>query len=196
MKRLSALLFALFVFLPAGIQAADWDVDQLMRTLAANGAGRAKFTETRHISLLDQPLVVSGELVYAPPAKLERHATHPLAESMVLDGDHLRLTREGKSHDLNLRDYPEVAALIGAVRATLGGDRATLERDYALLISGNRARWRLNLMPNSTLAHIVLRIDISGSEGQIEGVDILQADGDRSEMRLEPLTLSSPPPKP
>ncbi|MDR2690046.1 MAG: outer membrane lipoprotein carrier protein LolA [Azoarcus sp.] len=184
MKSLSALFFLL---LSASVAHADWDVDQLMRALAANGAKRAAFTETRYLALLDQPLVVSGELVYVPPDRLERHATQPVEESMVLDGERLRLTREGKSHELGLRDYPEVAALIGAIRAALAGERAALERDYALSISGDRARWRLNLLPNNTaLAQIVLRIDLSGSEGHIEGVDVLQADGDRSEMRIAP----------
>jgi outer membrane lipoprotein-sorting protein len=174
---------ALFV-LPA--HAADWDIEQLMQTLAANGAGRVRFTETRHLVLLDQPLVITGELVYLPPNRLERHGQTPVVETMIFDGTQLILTREGKTHTLSVRDYPAVGALIGAIRATLAGERRTLERDYALSLSGERAHWRLSLLPSDpALAQIVLRIQVSGSDNRIERVDILQADGDRSELRIE-----------
>lgn len=182
-------LFALLIGLLAGpAHAAGWDVAELMKTLAANGGGRVRFVETRHLAILDQPLSTTGELVYRAPARLERHTETPVRESMVLDGDTLTLTRDGKTHSLRLRDYPEIAALIASIRATLAGDRKTLERSYALSLSGNATQWALDLLPSDpAVAKVVLRISISGSRGEVRAVDILQADGDRSEMRIEPV---------
>ncbi|MCK9259103.1 MAG: LolA-related protein [Azoarcus sp.] len=182
-------LLALLIGLLAGhAHAAGWDVAALMKTLAGNGGGKVRFVETRHLAILDQPLSTTGELVYRAPARLERHTETPVRESMVLDGDTLTLTREGKTHSLRLRDYPEVAALIESIRATLAGDRKTLERSYALSLSGTAEQWSLDLLPSDpAVAKVVLRISIGGSRGEVRTVDILQADGDRSEMRIEPV---------
>ncbi len=167
--------------------AADWDLARLMRTLAANAGGRVSFVETRHLAILDQPLTTTGTLVYVAPARLERYTETPVRESMVLDADTLTLTREGKTHTLRLRDYPEAAALIESIRATLAGDRATLERTYALSLGGTAAQWTLDLLPaDQAVAKVVVRIRVSGSEGEVLGMEIFQADGDRSVMRIEP----------
>lgn len=181
-----ASLFALLAPLPAQAAAA-WDLPQLMELLAANGGGRVRFTETRHLAMLDAPLVATGELVYVPPARLERHTETPVRETMVLDGDTVNLSREGRTHSLKLRDYPEAAALIESIRATLAGDRKALERTYALGLSGNPGQWALDLLPSDpAVAKVVLRIRVTGSRGLVRGVEIQQADGDRSVMRIEP----------
>ncbi|GHT85843.1 hypothetical protein AGMMS49543_17920 [Betaproteobacteria bacterium] len=186
MRAFVSFCFACLALFVVPAHAAGWDIDQLMQRLAANGAGRVHFTETRHLVLLDQPLVISGELVYVPPNRLERHSQTPVVETMIFDGSQLILTREGKTHTLSVRDYPAAGALIGAIRATLAGERHTLERDYALSLSGARAQWKLSLLPSDpALAQIVLRIQVSGSDGRIERIDILQADGDRSELRID-----------
>ena len=167
--------------------AGQWDVAALMEVLAGNPGGRVRFVETRHISLLDGTLESRGELVFVPPDRLERHTEAPQRESMVLAGGTLSLERGGRSHTLRLRDYPEVAALIDSIRATLAGDRAALERHYALSVGGSAAAWTLDLLPHdSELARIVLRISMAGEGAHVSRVDILQADGDRSSMRIWP----------
>jgi outer membrane lipoprotein-sorting protein len=181
-----ALLLALALPAPAA-HTAEWDLATLMQTLAANPGGRVRFVETRHLAILDQPLESRGELVYRAPSRLERHNEAPLRESMVLDGDTLSLTREGRTHNLRLRDYPEAAALIESIRATLAGDLASLQRSYAVSLSGRAEAWTLHLLPSDPqLAQLVLRIRIDGSQGLVNAVEILQADGDRSSMRIEP----------
>ncbi len=183
--RLLALLAAM-LSAPA-VTAAGWNLDSLMQRLAANAGGRVQFEETRHLAILDQPLRATGELVYIAPARLERHTETPVRESMVLDGDTLTLTREARTHTLSLRDYPEAAALIDSIRATLAGDLAALQRTYAVSLAGSEQAWTLDLLPaDPQVAQVVLRITIRGSGAVVRGVDILQADGDRSSMKIAP----------
>lgn len=180
-----ATAFALLTPSPA-VANTPWDLTQLMQALASNGGGRVRFSETRHLALLDAPLLATGELVYVPPARLERHTETPVRETMVLDGETLSLTREGRSHTLKLRDYPEAAALIESIRATLAGDRKALERTYALSLSGTATQWALDLLPSDpAVTKVVLRIRVTGSRGLVRGVEIQQADGDRSVMRID-----------
>ena len=111
----------------------------------------------------------------------------------MLDGDALTLSRPSGELHMELRDYPDVAALIESIRSTLAGNRAALERNYLLSLSGERADWTLDLLPSNTdIAALVLRIRIEGQGGQVHAVEILQADGDRSVMQITPLAPATP----
>jgi len=192
MRQLALWLATLLLAAPASA-AAPWSIDTLMQALARNRGGTAHFVERKYLAVLDTPIESTGELVYKAPNRLERHARTPRPESMVLDGDALTLTRESGSLHMNLRDYPDAAALIESIRSTLAGDRDALARNYRLGLSGPREGWTLDLSPSDQrIAELVLRIRIEGHGGQIDTVDILQADGDRSVMKITPVTNANP----
>ena len=73
-NRLLCCLFLLAMALPA---SAAFDVGQLMTDLAKNKGGKAKFTEKKYISLLDKPVVSSGEMSYTAPDRLEKRTLTP-----------------------------------------------------------------------------------------------------------------------
>ena len=165
--------------------AAGWDIASLMELLSRNQPGRATFNETRHLALLDRPLESSGELRFTPPNRLERRTLAPGSDSLVVDGDVLTLERAGRRHTLSLREHPEIAVFIESIRGTLAGNRAALERAYALALEGEAKRWILVLKPLSpAAAKFVARIEVSGRQADIHQVDIFQADGDRSLMTI------------
>jgi hypothetical protein len=167
--------------------AADWDVAALLQMLRAHPPGRAHFVETKEISVLDRPLESSGELVFTPPDRLEKHVTSPGDERMVADRERLTLERGGRKQELALADYPQVAVLVESIRGTLAGDRVALERLYRLDLWGDAQGWRLTLTPrDAALAKLVTRVTIEGSQASVQRVTVEQADGDRSLMRIIP----------
>jgi outer membrane lipoprotein-sorting protein len=183
MKQALALLL-----LPlAAAPALAWDLDSLMRGLARQQGGRATFTETKTIALLDRPVVSSGELRYAPPARLEKRTERPKPELLLLDGDTLTLERGKQKFTVRLAEQPEALAFVDSLRGTLNGDKAALERSYKLRLTGNEARWTLDLLPNDRrIAAFVVRITFGGTHNRVEWIRYLQADGDRSVMTIEP----------
>lgn len=171
--------------LPAG--AAGFDVDTLMGLLAAQGERHARFTEKKYLAVLDQPVESSGTLAFAPPDRLERRTLQPRAETLQVAGDELRLERDGRSTSLRLSSMPEVMVLVDSLRDTLAGNRRGLEQDYALHLSGSHRQWSLALLPSDPkVAQLVLRVTISGRADKVDQVEILQGDGDRSVMRIQP----------
>lgn len=166
--------------------AADaWNVERLMSTLGRQTEGRATFTERKYLAVLDAPVESSGELRFRAPDRLEKITVKPRPESLVLEGDTLTVTRGERRHVVKLSDYREVAAFVDSIRATLAGDRAALERTYALTLGGTAERWKLTLLPRDpAMAEVVLRITITGSRAQLGEIEILQADGDRSVMQI------------
>lgn len=185
-RLVAALLVVAALFAPAvGTAAESWTLNQLMQALGRHSSGQASFTERKYLAVLDQPVESSGELRFQAPDRLEKITLKPKVESMVLEGNTLTVTRGKKQFNLRLSDYNEVAGFIDSIRATLAGDRATLERTYALHLSGGAERWTLSLLPRDPrMAEIVVRINIGGSRGRLREIEILQADGDRSVMQI------------
>ena len=184
MKRLLAgLLFA--VALPA---FAAFDLAQLMNDLAKHKGGKAKFVEKKTISLLDKPVVSTGEMTYIAPAYLEKRTLTPKPEILILDKDMLSIERDKQKLSINLSNQPEALAFIDSIRGTLTGNRAALEKNYGLYLSGTSDKWVLTLLPSEPkIAALVLRIVVTGSKNQIRSIEYLQADGDRSLMTIEAL---------
>lgn len=167
--------------------AADWDLQQLMDSLARHKSGRATFVETRRLAVLTKPIESSGELVYVAPDKLEKRTLKPRTESMVVDGDALTVERGNRKYQVQLQAYPELAAFIDSIRGTLAGDRKALERSFQLGMSGAADGWVLQLTPlDERMKAVVQRIRIAGARDQVSSIEITQADGDSSLMVIEP----------
>jgi outer membrane lipoprotein-sorting protein len=165
---------------------AAWDIDQLMQALAGNKVSRASFVEKKYLAMLDAPVTSSGELLFTAPDRLERRTLKPRPESVVLQGGTMTMTRGHREMALKLQDYPAIGALTESIRATLAGDRAALERHYALKLEGSQARWSLTLVPTEARTRaFVLQIRIDGERGEVRTVEVEQSDKDRSVMTIQ-----------
>jgi hypothetical protein len=167
---------------------AALDLDQLMAELARNPGGQARFVEKRHLALLDKPVVATGEMRYTPPDRLEKRTLTPQVETMLLDKDTLSVERDRRRMTIRLSSRPEVAAFVDSIRSTLAGDRVALERSYRLSLSGSLDNWVLTLAPrDARITELLRSITVKGVRQQVLGIDYLQADGDRTEMTIEPV---------
>lgn len=162
-------------------------VDRTLARIARRGAHETGFVEQRFLRFLDAPVESSGRLSYRPPDRLERITDTPKAESMVLDGDTLSMTRDGKTRSLSVSQLPAVGALVGSIRDLLAGNRSALEKRYRAIAQGDDENWQLVLLPSDAeLATLVTRIVVAGQADRIATIEIQQADGDRSLMTLRP----------
>jgi hypothetical protein len=166
--------------------AAEWNIDQLMLSLAQIRTSHASFVEKKSIAMLDKPVESSGELLYIAPDHLEKRTLKPKPESMTVDGDTLLIERGRQKHRLQLQDYPELAAFIDSIRGTLAGERRALERHYKLSLEGIAAHWTLQLLPvDEKMQAVVKSIRIAGVENTVRSIEITQRDGDSSLMLIE-----------
>lgn len=166
-----------------------FDLPDLMGLLAQHRSGEARFTEQREVANLDAPLTSSGTLSFEAPDRFVRRTLQPRVETMAVEGNTLTLTRGGKSRQFTLDAAPEAVAIVEAVRGTLTGNAAALQRHFRTRLSGPAERWSLLLEPLDTrLAHQVREIRLDGQRGELRGVTVEMRDGDRSVMQVEPLT--------
>lgn len=168
---------------------AAFDIDQLMGDLARHRGGKARFVETRTLAMLDRPVQSSGEMSYQPPDRLEKRTFKPYAETVVLDKDILSVERDQRRMSIQVASRPEAQAFVESVRSTLSGNRPALEKHYRLELSGSRQDWSLVLLPVDTaVAALIRRITVTGQGNQVRRIEYLQADGDRSELSIEPVS--------
>lgn len=180
-------LIVLFGLCLAGTAcAADWTLQELMRLMAQQRSGKAIFVEKKTMALLEKPLESSGELSFDAPDRLEKRTLIPRQESMVLEGDKLTVTLQGKRPmNLRLQDYPAAAVTVESIRGTLAGDLAALEKNYAVEFSGHAGKWQLQLTPvHDDVAKFLRTVTIAGSQANVRTIRFEQVDGDRMEMTI------------
>ena len=199
--RLSAL-FLIWLFLPGPApmslaqlspqsegeaESPDWNVDQLIESLARNRQAEVRFEETAFSNLLTRPLKTHGILRFTPPDGLEKHITAPYDERYLVEGDRVLFESKtkGTNRTLSLHDYPALRAFIEAFRSTLANDVGTLKRFYRVTLQGEARRWVLMLHPlDKSVQELVTSIRFSGEREQVSSIEILAPDGDRSVMLI------------
>jgi len=182
-----ALLLALSFGLAAGAAAgsADLALDELLAGLKARAHRHERFTERFTTAVLERPLEASGELLYDAPDHLEKRTLRPRPERLVLDHHALTVERRHRTYQTTLAESPQLLPYIESIRATLAGDRPTLEALFHVDYASHGDDWSLDLRPLApSLAAEVATIRIAGTRAEVHRVVIERANGDRSAMTL------------
>ena len=176
-------------FAPPGATAASaFDLEALTALLATVRSGEATFVETRRIEMLDRTLTSSGRLTFKAPDVFVRETLKPRHEKLAVDGNTLTMSLGERSRTLQLDASPEAAVIVEAIRGTLTGNRAALERLFETRVVGDASAWTLELVPRDLrLRGQVASVRVSGRESAVREVRVLLADGDHSVMTIEPV---------
>ena len=110
--------------------AQELTLDSILAQFAQRQHGHVGYTEEVVSDLLERPLKTSGELFFDAPDRLEKRTLKPKAQQLIAEGDQLTLIRGRHRASMRLSDYPQLSPLLNGLRATLAGDRATLEKDF------------------------------------------------------------------
>jgi outer membrane lipoprotein-sorting protein len=192
LPRRAVLVLALAFAGRAG--AAGFDLDALMARLAQVRSGEAVFTEDRQVLQLDRTIRSSGRLSFAAPDVFVRETLRPTQERLAVQGNQLTITRGNRTHTALLDAVPEAAVIVEAIRGTLTGNRAVLERYFDTNLQGSPGQWQLQLVPRDPrLRGQVTQVRVAGRQAQVREVRISLADGDSSVMRIEPVAAGTRP---
>ena len=180
-------LFAIVLCVRAVEAQADESVrlEDLMTELGKVDRAEARFVEQKYMKVLKTPLESSGTLIYEAPDRMIKRTEKPKPETMTVDADRLTLERQGRTRTLRLQDYPVLWAFIESIRATLRGDLPSLQRFYAVDVSGEMQRWALSMKPKDPkMGRVISSIEIAGSQSKVKTVKVQETQGDRSMMTI------------
>ncbi len=174
-----------FAGMAAFADTQDSSLDAILALLAQHPHGHALYSEEVRSALLQRPLHSSGELFFDAPDRLEKKTLQPVAQDLIVEGEVLTMVRGKHRRSMQLGDYPQLTPLLVGMRATLAGDRATLEKNFQLSFAPSGAGWVLHLQPLASAgAPLYKHIEIRGTEGKVQGVTLERADGERTLMSL------------
>ena len=166
---------------------AMFDLAALTTLLQRTKSGDASFTETRRIEMLDRTLESRGTLSFRAPDTFIRETLAPRREKLAISGNTLTMSLGERSRTMQLDAAPEASVIVEAIRGTLLGNRALLEKLFESTVAGNADQWSLELVPRDLrLRGQVASVRVSGREQVVREVTVMQADGDRSVMTITP----------
>jgi outer membrane lipoprotein-sorting protein len=188
---LTALLPILWVLSSGAANPSDegarapTDAESLMQIFAASGGVRARFRESRHISILTDPIETGGMLYFAPPDRLARHTTRPGRSSIVVEAGRVSFADETGLHTIDIHTSEVAQALVGNLIVVLGGDLESLRASYSISFRSEGGHWTLDLEPRSRAVRgIIQRILFTGTGRELTGIETLESNGDRTIMGL------------
>lgn len=169
---------------------ADDPLTRLFAELGARPERHARFVERKFSALLKAPVESTGTLIFRAPDILERRTIEPQRESVRIQGS--VVTYEGapvrgqaQKRTLALSDAPLLEALVESLRATLAGNLPELRRHYDVTMKGSGQAWQLTLTPRArTLREAVERIELRGAGADINQLEIVEANGDLTLLRI------------
>lgn len=186
-------LIALGALCAAPARASDDELTRLFAELGTRRERHARFVERKFSALLKAPIESSGTMVFRAPDILERRTIEPQRELVRIQGS--VVTYEGaavrgqtQKRSFALADAPLLAALVESLRATLAGNLAELRRHYDVTKTGAGQAWGLTLVPRErALRDAVERIQLRGAGSDVNEVEIVEASGDLTLLRIIPL---------
>jgi outer membrane lipoprotein-sorting protein len=184
-----ALLACALAFACTGAGAQESELAKVMRMLSQVKSSNLRFTETKRMAALSEPLTLSGRLRYERDRVLERDIDSPYRERMIVEGQSVVVASpvRGKIRSYALRGVPAAWAFVEGLRATLGGDLETLERHFRVNFSGAAGAWKLELVPrDEEMARYVESIAFRGSRADVTSILVREAGGGSSLMTIRP----------
>jgi len=183
---------------PLAASTAPVDAATLVASLKRAAPSRTAYTEIRFSALLDRPLVLRGELEYLGPAQLGKRVDSPYREQTTIANGEATVRRGDRApRTFSLSQAPELEGFLRGFAALLGGDVATLARDFELDASGSTANWHLILKPHdSRLARRIGALEVDGAGRTPRCFRTREADGDVSMLLVDTLATTKLPMRP
>ena len=150
------------------------DTAWVLEKLARPAPMRTSFVEVRASRLLKEPLRLAGEYRRPDDDTLVREVRTPYAETTTIASGTGQATieRGSRSRTYSLERVPELANLQASFGALLAGDRAALQRYYAIATRGTRTRWIMVLVPKqASLAEKVKQIVLYGRGSELRCIE-------------------------
>jgi outer membrane lipoprotein-sorting protein len=165
--------------------AAPTELEALMQRFAESGGVRARFRESRHLSILTDPIETTGTLYFAPPDRLARHTTSPGRSRIVIEAGRVSLRDETGQRVFDFSTNEIAQALVGNLMVVFRGDLKLLRERYSISFDSTAERWTLDLEPRArALRSLIERVHFVGKGGDLAAMETREPNGDRTIMKF------------
>lgn len=188
--RWLSLLAALLAVAPSVAEEAGTtpcSLVQVLETRATMRESSAAFTQERQVQYVKEALHSSGRLRYVAPGYLEMVVEAPQPESFVYEDGVLTIDAAGSSRvrQVSVDSDPVLSAMFAALLGTLSGDQEALKSDFHVGFHAISCQWDMSLVPKlKRVLAKVSEVKLRGTDHRIDEAEIVQANGDRTVLRI------------
>lgn len=139
------------------------------------------FTQTRHVSIMDEDMVSKGHMSFAAPDHLEWRYTSPNPMGLVLDGETVTIESAGKSNTADTRQnrmYREISRLL---MGSISGSALTDSRTFETSVTKDKGFIVAELVPKKAELKRMwskMTMYFTASTMIADHIEILEAGGD------------------
>ena len=183
---------------PVAVESEAPDLNAFVARLARPAPARTAYTEVRFVRMLRKPLVLHGELEYGGADNLAKSVTTPYRETMIIAADNVVVHREGRAERaFSLDRAPELQALLSGFSALLGGNAATLQKNFTLQLVENAQNWTLTMTPSGAgLSKHLRDMVVDGAANEPRCFTLHESSGETSALLIGPLAAAKLPEAP
>jgi hypothetical protein len=147
------------------------------------------FMEKRQSQLLEEPLVLYGDVLFTQEGTLSKRIERPIQERVTISADSMELERKGRVRRVSLDKRAGVKVFYAGMRALLDGDTNALFELFDVSAANDEVYWSIQLVPKEAdLRTFVEKLTISGKGGRVLTVHTDQPGGDWQEMSFDPVS--------
>ena len=170
--------------------SAPTELEALMQRFAESGGVRARFRESRHLSILTDPIETTGMLYFAPPDRLARHTTSPGRSRIVIEAGRVSIGDETGQRVFDFSTNEIAQALVGNLMVVFRGDLKSLRERYSISFDSNEESWTLDLEPRSRAwRSIIERVQFTGKDRGLAAMETREPNGDRTIMKFSEIEI-------
>ena len=153
--------------------ASAADLGTILEGVAVHPPARVDYREERHNPMFKEPMVLTGHLEYLDAGKLRKVISTPFAEDILVDGDHVVVSRDGETRKLPLNRSRALKLILGAIEGLLAGDEARLAESFEFYLSGENDAWALRMTPVSeSISRRLTAIQVTGTDQSVSSIRI------------------------
>lgn len=135
------------------------------------------FVELRKNALLEQPMVLSGEIDFSVPGSLSKHITSPFEERVTISSAAVEIERNGETRRLPLKRKKGLVEFYTGLNALLNRDVVTLMALFDVESLSTGDTWSIVLIPtNTSLEKSLERMIITGKKTRVTVVRTVQSE--------------------
>ena len=186
MKQLGVTLLLFFSSLAHGDDSER--VAAILSDISTPRNEPISFIEKRQSQLLEEPLVLYGEVLFTQEGTLSKRIEKPFQERVTISAHSMEMERKGRIRRVSLDKRAGVKVFYAGMRALLDGDTSTLYELFDVsTFAAEDTNWTIALIPKEAdLRTFVEQLTISGQGGQVLTVHTDQPGGDWQEMSFRP----------
>lgn len=174
----------LFNVKAAGVEAIAVEVNtfeaaaiEILSRVETPASSVIPFVELRKNALLEQPMVLSGEIDFSVPGSLSKHITSPFEERVTISSAAVEIERNGETRRLPLKRKKGLVEFYTGLNALLNRDVVTLMALFDVESLSTGDTWSIVLIPtNTSLEKSLERMIITGKKTRVTVVRTVQSE--------------------